>query len=395
MRRTLALATCWLVLLGGVSQAQDGATSSGGTTFSPDGTIHVNIDLLVGGISGEVEPIDPEWQATADSLTQQIEDYWNQGLASHPAGDCGLTLKVDVDIDAVDFDSMHLAQRTDDYLAMATEPGRHTIGWSEGSGLSGGNAAWPEVYDPYDLNEDAGHDSTSPWQHDLDGYWSEHLEDARDFAHEVGHLMGLGDDYDDATQETAAGREGTLMGDGDLIDQALVNRLADVMRRAGIKLPECWTGTFEGSSSATYPEGGVCKDAWSMKFGFTVDAEGSVQGSGLAQRKADAVCPFPNPGAQWQEVDFRVLGTRTGDSLSLRFALEEYRPADGIEYAGFVAVFGLPALPDGGPPVELAVSGESAAGAGHWSFSSGNPPAVYATEGQLQAKCVASCAPAS
>ena len=325
-RRAIAVGACLVVLGAGVARAQGGGGSAGGTSFSQDGTITVNIDLLVGGISGEIEPIDPQWQTDADAIAQQIEDYWNEGFASHPFGDCGLPLRLDVDIDAVDVDAMSLVPRTDDYVAMATNPGRHTIGWSEGSGSfsDGSNAAWPEIYDPYDLNEDAGHDSTSPWQHDLDGWWSPHLETPRDFAHEVGHLMGLGDDYHDATQETAAGREGTLMGDGDMIDQALVDRLAEAMRRAGIDLPRCetWSGTarlaFDGNvaGEATFP----CHGTAEFRFEVRVAQDGTATGSGSIHG-APYLCetdvgPVPGPDPSGP---FTISGTKGDASFELIF----------------------------------------------------------------------------
>jgi hypothetical protein len=393
MRRAVALVVCWQLLLAGGHRVHSDAATPGGTTFSSDGTMHVNIDLYIGGFSDAVEPLDPTYQPVADTMAKDIEDYWNQGLAAHPVGDCGFTLRLDVDIDAVDPDSVHVEQRTDEYLAMATNSGRHTIGWSEGSGIAGSNPAWPEVYDPYDLDQEPGHDSTSPWQHDLDGMWSPYLEDARDFAHEAGHLMGLGDDYADDSKEVAPGREGTLMGDGDGIDQALADRLADVMRRAGIQLPQCWKGSGEFTSTATYPDAAAstCRDAWSMQYTFVVDPAGVVAGSGVANREVAATCPFPTPGAQWEVVRFNVLGQRDGDTLSLELALAGYEPTDGIDYAGFGAPFWSNGSSQPGAPVTFTVVDDATRGPAEWSFQSGSPPATYATTGTLAARCIESC----
>jgi hypothetical protein len=331
MRRAPALAACVLVLLGSVAHAQPSLGGTGGTTFSPDGAISVRIDLAVGGFDGEIEPVDPAHQAAADDMARQISAYWSEGFASHPLGGC-LQLELDVDIDVIDQDGLRLVEVTDDYLAALSSPGRHTILWGEGSGLNPGtNPAWPEVYDPYDLNEEPGHDSTSPWQHELDGVWSSHLQDPRDFAHEVGHLMGLGDDYDDATKETAAGREGTLMGDGDLIDQALIDRMAEVMRRAGIALPECWTGTMDLDLSKDYlaeqaglpPE--LCKGSWRVALSFVVADDDSITGSARAELTSGPDCTFEIPGTG-STAEFGVSGSASADAFELRFAQTAIEP---------------------------------------------------------------------
>lgn len=73
---------------------------------------------------------------------------------------------------------------------------------------------------------------------------------------------------------------------------------------------------------------------------------------------------------------------------SLRFALVGWEPADGAEYAGFVSMFGLPALPSGGPQVAVVVAGSSGTGQGMWQFQSGNPPVTYSANGTITIECV-------
>jgi hypothetical protein len=316
--RAIALVAVLVLSIGGVAGAQGSAES--GTSYS-NGTITVRIDLAVGPLSGEIEPVPPEGQALADELAAKIENYWNAGLTAHQR--CGLAFTLDVDIDMVDTDSMRPAQRTEDYIGLVTNPGRHTILWSD-PGIGHGEPAWPEIYDPYDLDETAGHDSTSPWLHDLDGVWSSHLGDDRDFAHEVGHLMGLGDDYDDATQAIASGREGTLMGDGDMVDQALVDRLADVMRSAGIELPACWTGTMQINLFKDYlaEQHGLppatCEGSWALSLSFAVAGDDSISGNAHAQLASGPDCTFEIPG-NTSAIEFTVAGTASADGFALDF----------------------------------------------------------------------------
>jgi hypothetical protein len=314
-----------LVLVSGVANAQEGAHA---TSFAPDGTITVNIDLVGGALDDEVEPFDEETLARAEDLAADIERYWNEGLARHPL--CGLTLKLDLDIDLVDIDEMALVPRTEGYVGMATNPGRHTILYDDPA-FGHGNPAWPEIYDPYDLNQDPGHDSLSPWQHDLDGVWSSQLEETSDYAHEVGHLMGLGDDYDDTTHETATGREGTLMGDGDMIDQALVDRMADVMRRSGVDLPTCWTGTIDLDLAKDYlaEQAGlpkeVCSGSWRVTPTFVVGADDAISGTAHAELASGPDCTFEIPGSG-TTAEFTVGGTATPQALELTFAQTSIEP---------------------------------------------------------------------
>ncbi len=228
--------------------AQDSSSSTGGTKVSVEGslvTITVNIDLALGG---QGETTIPEGaQATADGIAQEIAAYWNQGF-ERLSSVC-LRFKLVVNIKVVPQADAHLLLLGENRMTWITTPGRHVVFWGENNF---GNAAPPETYDEYDEDGIAppGEDYSTPLDHELWAMWSPHLETARDFAHELGHLMGFGDDY--ANGEALPGREGTLMDGGDFIDQNLVDRLADLvspfLRRSdptaeiGCGL---WTGTVE------------------------------------------------------------------------------------------------------------------------------------------------------
>jgi hypothetical protein len=251
------------------AQAGSGFGSTGATTVGVQGevvTITVKIDLLLGGL-GETE-LPEGAQEAADGLAREIADYWNAGLQRYD-DDC-IQLRLVVEINALPTGALQIIPIRDDRVATVTSPGRHVVIWGVNNF---GNAAPPVTLDPYDDDGYAppGEDYTSPFEHELEATWSPQLEDARDFAHEFGHLLGFGDDYDE-NGEGLPGREGTLMADGDLIDESLAGRLAALARGADPDVPECeeeiWEGTI-ASTVTTPPPGGPC--------GTTIPIQGTVR----------------------------------------------------------------------------------------------------------------------
>jgi hypothetical protein len=328
------------------------------------------------------------------SVQQDLHDrldaaaaYWNEGLARYPYFEC-FRIRVEVQPTFIhpvnrDFDSPdHVVQ---------------TYGSSHVGEMADGRQL-PSVLDPTGPS-DPTLDYEGPFDHPVQAFWPPWLfQDVDGLAHEMGHLFGLGDDYArDENGDTASldGRDGTLMDQGDAIDSVLAQRVGDQIIGAGYvdQLPECWKGSGTFTSTATYPDeaASTCRDEWSMEYTFVVTADGSIDGSGVANRVAEAVCPFGTGGNQWQVVHFGVHGSRDGDTLSPALALESYEPADGVEYAGFLAAFWSNGSSEPGPPVALTVVGEAANGPADWSFQSGEPPATYATTGTLDAQCTLNC----
>lgn len=157
----------------------------------------------------------------------------------------------------------------------------------------------------------------------------------------------------------------------------------------GEPVGESWKGTANVTSSAVYPEGGgTCRDGWELEFTFVASAEGTINGQGTAELTSTPTCPFPITSPSWKHVEYQVLGEETAGGFTLRFALGAWEPADGANWAGFSSMFGLPALPSGGPPVVVAVSGTSGTGQGMWQFQSGTPPATYSANGTITLECV-------
>lgn len=185
------------------------------------------------------------------------------------------------------------------------------------------------------------------------------------FVHELGHLMGFGDDYirvpDDSERgwhpEPKPGREGTLMGPRSggnqvitgrvgRIDQALIDRIGDMLTEAGQNLPECWTGTMHSETDFTYTVDnlGSCSNAWDTIFEVTVNEAGVVAGAGTATAAGPPKCSFPMLFSKLTEFPVQVQGQADDQQFELRFGGVQQ---GGIDWGGF----GLTILDAGQAPV--------------------------------------------
>lgn len=152
------------------------------------------------------------------------EGIWNSGLAAYPYRGC-YTFKVDVTIDVI-------------------APGQ--------AGSSDHHHVWlmwtnyrSHVYRGGDSQR--GADNNSPYEGSAEGFWG--TGGAWEVAHELGHILGLTDDYTDVVNENGQtvsvpneGREGTLLDGGATIDQEIVDRLGDMVAEQ-LELPPCINGT--------------------------------------------------------------------------------------------------------------------------------------------------------
>jgi hypothetical protein len=179
-----------------------------------------------------------------------------------------------------------------------------------------GNMPPPETYDPYDEDGVAppGEDYASPFTHDLYAIWSPHLEQSRDFAHEFGHLLGLGDDYDG--NGALPGRDGTLMADGDLIDANLVNRLTDLARDASDEVPECetWETTLRVQVDDRLPSGDRCQVDGDARGDILVAADGRISGTLEAVEKETCTFGFDRTR---DGLTLELEGTASSSALTL------------------------------------------------------------------------------
>lgn len=177
-------------------------------------------------------------------LEKHGETIWNEGFAAHRYRDC-LTFRLDVEV----------------YPVSRPDPrGHHGINFDP---LAPGNAT---VYDP--TTDNHNDDTASAFEDSLTGDFG--LIDGETFAHELGHLMGLGDDYlrdenGHVLYGVVEGREdGSLMHGSETptITQALVDRIGRLIEEVE-NLPECWTGPCTPRRGATtQPESpATCTDS--------------------------------------------------------------------------------------------------------------------------------------
>lgn len=303
-RATTALLLLIQLVIPADASGQGG--SSSGTQVAVDApivTITVTIDMVFN------DPNAEGTQETVDSIEQAIMDYWNDAFDEF--GNQCVYFNLVVEINPVPKSALREIPLDGGRSTMVTTPGHHTVIW-EGSGP---NAPWPETFDPYDsdLVAPPGEDYTSPYAHDLWAIWSGHLDTPRDYAHEFGHLLGFGDDVG-RFGVPLPGREGTLMDNGDEIDQVLIDRLNDVVRDSGKKLPECWEGTITGTSTALR---GPCDVRYEGEITIVASDDGTATLEGTITTTGTGGCPF--------EPSTSSLGSNPGQ-----------RTPSGFEFPGFL-----------------------------------------------------------
>jgi len=164
---------------------------------------------------------------TAREWKGSMESTWNAAFNSNenPFKNC-FNLKLVVDIDHHDW-------------SYPAQPGRHMIFDSHGASRNQSRGTIAYNGNPYKSSADGNFDEKFG-----DGSHSKHL------AHEVGHLLGLPDEYtvvstNPRRTRPLPGRENTLMADGGRIDEALLKRLVDRLRIETHNIPDgVWREVF-------------------------------------------------------------------------------------------------------------------------------------------------------
>ena len=148
----------------------------GGTTVAVDGTtvtIHVQIEV-VGFAGGKITVRDTgEVVDAAQYVQREVSRIWNEALKTAKLGDC-LTFKLDLQIKPLLF------------LENYKTPGWHHVIFDPDNANNYWNSSGPDDQVPT-------LDNPFPYQRDFNGVWS--VVDPGVLAHEVGHVLGLGDDY--------------------------------------------------------------------------------------------------------------------------------------------------------------------------------------------------------
>lgn len=200
-------------------------TAYGKTRVSASGdvvTITVPIDVQLVGH----DPVTDSDRTYFDQLEKLTDKFWwGDKLRELRYRDC-LRFELVLDINLLP-DSPEAVPRD----------GAHQIEWW----LDDPNVR-STVIDPG--TSDPTEDAPTAFRDSLTGQWG--YMNIRDFNHELGHLLGLGDDYTGYPDSTPLpGRDGTMMDGGSTVDQALMDRIGKVIEEGGIELPECdevWEG---------------------------------------------------------------------------------------------------------------------------------------------------------
>jgi hypothetical protein len=350
---------------------------SAGTTVNVEGsnaTITVHMDLCCNlpaslAAYGRPDANDIAWQNSVLASIKGAQDMWNEALAKYPAKDC---LHINVVFDAKWVDDGHW------------DNGYHRIMVSSGPVRSGSQ-------DP--MSKDARDDTMTVYGQSVGGEFS-HDDTTNTYAHEIGHLMGLGDDYTQrkglirflggdnpsaSTYPSAAihGRCGTLMADSrnGKIDQQLADRLADIIGKT-TEL-RCWKGKINASlayMSAT------------LNFSFTEKPDKQLFGSVLSGNGTGRV---DLAGVFYKDV---CSYTRTYTPVDLPIGVAGSRMAKDLELQLKL------------PPVQFEVTGrcpEKAVGVAHptmdpkWyglallraKLQEGTQPIAAGWKGTIELKC--------
>ncbi|MFI5012945.1 MAG: hypothetical protein ACHQAY_11425 [Hyphomicrobiales bacterium] len=316
----------WLAALGLlalVAAAPAGAAPElslgGGATVTVDGTtvtITVHIDICC------FDDVGTTLAAHVMNEVRAAQDMWNKALAKLPAHGC-------FDVKVV-FDARLLNE------ADPKDPGYHQVKIDfDKPGTSEDDRSWAAKGRDALQNEDDG----TTYTRVLTGMFYANGMTAGTWAHEIGHFMGLGDDYREQGSlfhrrfSCLPGRGGTLMcDDKGEIDQNLADRLVDILNKAGF-LPQCWKGTLKIASIFLCVKPNTCSDTWKADFRVVVNAAGSASGSGI-NRRASPLKAAPIVAPPVQEFPISVSGDADHVRLRLRFrGAGPASPAGSADYS--------------------------------------------------------------
>jgi hypothetical protein len=166
-------------------------------------------------------------------------------------------------------------------------------------------------------------DSTAVYTTAVDGMWGS-LPEGIGVAHEVGHLLGLSDDYEVISRDPyrtrpKPGRENTMMADGGFIDEALIRRLIGLIRQATHSVPDCWKGATKSEAQGSQANGYfVCRTEHETDVRLRVRKDGAVTGKATSRLTGGPECNQPPP-PQATGHTFTVTGRLDAGRFSLQF----------------------------------------------------------------------------
>lgn len=199
-------------------------------------------------------------------------------------------------------------------------PGRHVLVAAAPSGDALAGTGWqgtPERTPSGDPGQRTP-DGTRYYENDGDGFMPADATDTV-IVHEFGHVLGLGDDRDDAGN-ALPGREKTVMVGGAKgvtpntklrIDKQLVDRIGEQLANLGkITCGQAWKGTLNGTGVNDSP---VCRDVTTISGPFSMTVMPGGKATARLHWAITGVCQGASASG---EFDFTLEGKKTRSTIS-------------------------------------------------------------------------------
>lgn len=288
----------------GSSVAAGGPVGVATTVDGPDRNNVVTITVPIDLVPGSPE-LAPAVRRLARTWERQAEDGWNNAFEFFQYKCFTLHLDVDIKVRPVGF-----VGSDDRHRVLVATAGGGTPGYD------GSNT----------LNPNTGlRDGTRSFDSPRDGIFREDQSEATTL-HEVGHLLGLGDDYvvvrdpntgkpvEPRQTRPKPGRDGTLMGDGGVVDQALVDRIGKQIEKLLDDLPACevWEGKITGQ--VTRPGCSPSNVPLSGTVNIAVAKDKTVSGTAI---EGWGGCSIPGGAVPAVNNTYTVTGRKTAAAFKL------------------------------------------------------------------------------
>lgn len=275
---------------------------------------------LMDPVTLETVPLD-KYMKSWDSLAADASDVWNRAFGKLRYRGC-YELRLETELNFVPI-AAEGDSADEKILALLkfVKPGFHHIFLNNDLIVPG----WDGINNPADWTGDPTVDIHAPYLVPQIG--SLGIMNSFEFGHELGHLMGLGDDYRRSLKDGEVeirpqpGREGTFMeqASSQNIDQNLVDRVGDLASRF-VDLPTCLYARFEWHFLAPQDRGSGRLEVAEISLGLAKDKDGDLEGDGTHTISGDLWIEHSNckDYRTWKGFStFPAIGHRKDDHVTI------------------------------------------------------------------------------